>query len=107
MRVALNKLGPYLKLASDDAKVIFKFDGEVLKIEYSDGTLAMPATGKPWPSRFSIPAATLQHLPKRLMYAKIEVSIWKSSLSLADGVIRVSLQSRRGNHWGVELRRVI
>jgi hypothetical protein len=47
MRVALNKLGPYLKSASDDAKVTFEFDGNVLKIQHSDGTLAMPATGKP------------------------------------------------------------
>jgi hypothetical protein len=93
MRVALHKLHAFVESAADEAAVTLEFDGDVLKIRCSTETLAMPASGKPWQFRFSIPSGNLRQLPKRLMDAKVDVSIWDGRLLVGHrnypGVVKI------------------
>lgn len=92
-RVVLKTLAEQLVQAEDDTPVTFRFDGEVLTIRCAGKVAAAPADGKPWPQTFSISAAALKHLPKRLMQSHIEVSIYESALTIGrrrfDGVVAV------------------
>jgi hypothetical protein len=77
-------LGEYLASLSDDAGIVFSFDGSVFYIRCDKKVLALPAEGWPWAVRFKVEARTLRHLPKRLTRDHIGVSIWESRLTLGN-----------------------
>ena len=84
LRLALKTLGEYLASLSDDAGIVFSFDGSVFYIRCDKKVLALPGEGLPWAVRFKVEARTLRHLPKRLKRDHIGVSIWESQLTLGN-----------------------
>ncbi len=84
LRLALKTLGEYLVSLSDDAGIVFGFDGSVFYIRCDKRVLALPDEGLPWAVRFRVEARTLRHLPKRLTRDHIGVSIWESRLTLGN-----------------------
>ena len=78
-RIALNTMAEYFKVDTS-SKVIFSFDGNVLRIDYTGKVIPLPGKGKKWPNSYSIPARCLENLPKRLMKERVFFSIWKSQL---------------------------
>jgi hypothetical protein len=96
-RLALRKLTGLLATSGDDALVTLHFNGEVLMV-WCEGTLiAVPASGKPWPKRYSLRAASLRRLPRRLMREKVEFSIFESALTIGNvrypGVVAIDVES--------------
>ena len=83
MRLGLKRLTELLATAEDDCPVEFRFDGSILSIHCDSGVIPMPAEGKPWEQAYSLPAAKLRRVPKRLMRDPIEVSIRDSSVTIA------------------------
>jgi hypothetical protein len=84
LRLALKTLGKYLAPLSDDASIVFRFDGSVLAIRSNEKVIALPGEGSPWAVSFRVEARTLQQLPKRLMREDISVSIWESRITLGN-----------------------
>ncbi|TVQ99294.1 MAG: hypothetical protein EA399_07835 [Desulfovibrionales bacterium] len=84
MRLALQKLRLALTLLPPDEMVYFGFDGEILKIETTEGLIAMPGVGIAWPLRASVSAAKLVNLPRRLTVPSISVSYWEGNLRLGN-----------------------
>ncbi len=82
-RVALKTLAEHLATTERNSAVVLEFDGEVLKIRCAEEIIAMPASGKQWPHRFSIAARSLGHLPKRLMRDPVEFSVSKTTLTIS------------------------
>lgn len=93
LRVALKTVQRIVDEAGDEAPVIFAFDGAVLTLWCAGKTVAFPAEGTAWPTRYSLPAKPLRRLPKRLMRDTLGVSFWNGRLNLAscayDGVSEV------------------
>ena len=75
----------------------------VLKIRCEDKFIAVPAKGEAWVQQYSIPAAALKLLPKRLTMPDIEVSIWENALCLArrrfNGVIGIPYGREHLKHF--------
>jgi hypothetical protein len=84
LRLALRTLGEYLAPLSDDAGIVFRFDGSVLSIRLNEKVIALPGEGSPWAVCFRVEARTLRQLPKRLMRKEINVSIWESHITLGN-----------------------
>jgi len=84
VRVALKTLAQQLANAKDDEVVSFSFDGRVLSIDCAGSLCAMPAKGAAWDGSYSVRAKTLRSLPRRLMTDPVEVSFWKSALTIAN-----------------------
>src|SRR6266404_5802413 len=84
LRLALRTLGEYLPALSDDAGIVFSFDGSVLSIRLDKKVIALPGEGSPWTVRFRVEARTLRRLPKRLMRKDTGVSIWESCITLGN-----------------------
>ena len=84
LRLALKTLGEYLASLSDNAGIVFGFDGSVLSIRFDKKVIAFPGEGLPWAVRFRMEARTLRQLPKRLMREEICVSIWESHITLGN-----------------------
>jgi hypothetical protein len=84
LRLALKTLGEYLASLSDNAGIVFSFDGSVLSIRVDKKVIALPGEGSPWTVRFRVEARTLRHLPKRLMHERTGVSIWESRITLGN-----------------------
>jgi hypothetical protein len=82
-RVALRDLAEVVS-SVDNNSVIFQFDGDVLTIRCEGKVLAMPATGNPWPTRYSVRAELLRTLPRRLMRKQVEFSILESILTIGN-----------------------
>jgi hypothetical protein len=82
--LALKTLGKYLAPLSDDAGIVFRFDGSVLSIRLNRKVIALPGDGSPWTVCFRVEARTLRQLPKRLMREDIGVSIWESHIALGN-----------------------
>jgi len=81
-RMALKTLAEQLAEVADGIPVTFQFDGEVLTIRCAGNVTAVAAQGNRWSQSYSVPAASLRKFPKRFMESKIEVSIWKSALTI-------------------------
>jgi hypothetical protein len=84
LRLALKTLGECLAALSNNADIVFGFDGSVLYIRSDEKVIALPGEGSPWAVRFRVEAKTLRHLPKRLMHESIGVSIWESRITLGN-----------------------
>jgi hypothetical protein len=84
LRLALRTLGQYLVPSSDNADVVFNFDGSILSIRFDKKVIALPGEGLPWEVRFRVEARSLRRLPRRLMGEYIDVSIWESRISLGN-----------------------
>ncbi len=84
LRLALRTMGEYLAALSDDASIVFSFDGSVLSIRLDKKVIALPGDGSRWTVRFRVEARTLRRLPKRLMGEVIDVSIWESRITLGN-----------------------
>ncbi len=84
LRLALKTLGEYLAALSDNAGIVFSFDGSVLSIRCDKKVIALAGKGSPWAVRFKVEARTLRRLPKRLMCEDIGVSIWESCITLGN-----------------------
>jgi|ERR1700676_3298826 len=84
LRLALKTLGEYLASSSDNAGIVFSFDGSVLSIRFDKKVIALPGEGSPWTVRLRVEARSLRHLPKRLMRKDIGVSIWESRITLGN-----------------------
>lgn len=82
LRLALKTLGEQVSSLSDQAAVVFSFDGSVLYIRCDNKVIALPGGGVPWTVRFRVEAKTLRRLPKRLRREIVWVSIWRSHISL-------------------------
>jgi hypothetical protein len=81
-RLVLKSLGQRLSSLPDNADIVFSFDGSVLTIRFDKQVIALPGEGSPWAVRFRVEAKTLQHLPKRLRWENVGVSIWESCITL-------------------------
>jgi len=81
---SLKTLGENLACLSDNAGIVFSFDGSVLSIRFDKKVIALPGEGSLWAVRFRVEAKTLRHLPKRLMHGGIGVSIWESRITLGN-----------------------
>ena len=81
-RITFKTLAEQLTKVEDDAPVVFHFDGEVLTIRCAGKITAVAAQGNRWSEAHSIPARSLQNLPKRFMEPQIEGSIWNSALGI-------------------------
>jgi hypothetical protein len=84
LRLALKTLGEYLVSLSDNACIVFSFDGSVLAIRVNKKVIALPGEGSPWAVCFRVEAGTLRRLPTRLMREDINVSIWESHIALGN-----------------------
>jgi len=101
VRMSLRKLSEAVAGLDDEAVIIFQFDGEVLSIRCASTTLiAMPASGKRWPMRYSLKAKQLRYLPKRLMREMVTFAVWDSALTIGSlsykGVVELG-SMERGN----------
>ncbi len=83
-KIALRKLSELVEALADDVPVIFHFDGEILTIRCLTNVLAISASGKAWPSRYSLTAKQLRWLPKRLKYGDVIFSVWQSSFTIGN-----------------------
>lgn len=83
-RVAFKRLAEQLANVNAESPVTFSFDGRVLTILCGEGVNVMSAVGKRWTQIYSIKARALRDLPKRLMSNEVEVSVWKSHLTLGN-----------------------
>jgi hypothetical protein len=81
-RVGLKELSQHLATVEGTKGVYFSFDGEVLRIRCGESLIAMAARGEKWTSTYSIEARELRSLPRRLMRPFVEVSIWKSGITI-------------------------
>jgi len=81
-RIALKELGRYLALAMPDDSVTLSFDGEALRVQVGNELLVVQAKGDPWTVNYSIRAAELTRLPRRLTRDPIEISIVRLSLRI-------------------------
>jgi len=80
--IGIKTLSEYLTALSDNAGILFSFDGSVLSIRFDKKVIALPGDGSPWAVSFRVEARTQRHLPKRLMRENIGVSIWESCITL-------------------------
>jgi hypothetical protein len=84
LRLALKTLGQQISLLSNQAVLVFSFDGSVLSIRCNNKVIALAGEGVPWAVRFRVAAEKLRRLPKRLRHEGVEVSIWQSHIRLGD-----------------------
>jgi hypothetical protein len=84
LRLALTTLGEYIAALSDDASIVFSFDGSVLTIRLDKKVIALPGEGSSWTVSFRVEAGTLRRLPKRLTREDIGVYIWGSHITLGN-----------------------
>jgi hypothetical protein len=83
LRLALRTLMEHVAILPDDVDVAFSFDGSVFSIRCAERIIALAGEGPPWGVRFTVLASALRCLPKRhLMDQHVDVSIWKSRLTL-------------------------
>jgi hypothetical protein len=82
LKLALKQLADHLAGADDADPVEFVFDGEKLLIRCAKNIVVMPADGKAWESKYTIPAGKLRGLPKRLTSETICLSVWRRSLTI-------------------------
>lgn len=99
LRLALKTLKEYLAKAEDVEPVEIGFDGKVLSFRLAGNVVVLAAEGSPWPTSFTLPAGKLRPLPKRLMSADIDVSVWRSRLNIDgsryDGIVEVVCNSKQ------------
>jgi len=100
MKLALKTLAHHLAEVEDTEPVVFGFDGKVLLFRVSGNIVALAAEGSSWMSHFSLPAGKLRSLPKRLMRANVDVSVWRSRLNIErfryDGIVETAWNSKQG-----------
>jgi hypothetical protein len=84
LRLALKALGEYLAALSDNASIVFSFDGSVLSIRFEKKVIALAGEGSPWTVSFRVEARALRRLPKRLVGEVIGVSIWESRITVGN-----------------------
>lgn len=87
-RLAFRDLAEILAVADNIMPVTLTFEGGVLKIRCGDKLVAMPATGGPWPRSYSLIAASLRWLPKRVMTEEVEFSIRDVGLTIGNRLYR-------------------
>jgi hypothetical protein len=89
--LALKTLAEHLANLPDIEPVAVGFDGKVLSFRLAGHLVVLAAEGTPWPSQFTLPAGKLRNLPKRLMNAWVDVSVWRSHLQIDrsryDGIV--------------------
>lgn len=100
MKLALKTLAHHLAEVEDTEPVVIGFDGKVLLFRVSDNLVALAAEGSSWMSHFSLPAEKLRSLPKRLMRANVDVSVWRSRLNIDrfryDGIVETAWNPKQG-----------
>jgi hypothetical protein len=84
MRLALKTLATQLAALEDDAPLLFCFREGIMRIHCPRAVIAMPAEGRSWSQSYSVTAGSLRRLPKRLTQCGVEISIWDSSLQIAN-----------------------
>jgi hypothetical protein len=84
LRLGLRTLREYLTSVSDEAIIVFGFDGSLLSIRCDRKVLAIPGEGSPWTVHFKVKAGTLRRLPRRLTREYVGVSIWESRIALCN-----------------------
>jgi hypothetical protein len=82
LKLGLKSLEQFLSEGSDSGLVEVSFDGKLLWFHRTDNIIVLPADGSRWTSRFAMPVGRLKPLPKRLMAASIEVSVWQRRLQI-------------------------
>jgi hypothetical protein len=91
LKLALKSLARHLTKVEDNEPVEVSFDGKVLSFRVAGNVVVLAAVGSPWTSSFSLPAGKLRRLPKRLMNAHVDVSVWRSWLNIDrwryDGIV--------------------
>lgn len=92
MRIACRKLREHALGAVEYDTSTFYFDGEVLDIRAHAAEsiprvfrMAMPAKGDAWTELASVSTWRLETLPRRLMTASVEVSVWEGKLTIGNG----------------------
>lgn len=85
-RVAIRKLAEVVAITEDDVPASLHFDGELLKIRCGDSLIAVPASGTPWASCYTVRMGALRRLPKRLSGTSVEFSIWNATLTIGNRV---------------------
>lgn len=84
-KLALRKLSELVVTLDNDVPIIFQFDGEILTIRGLNTVIATSASGKAWPSKYSLKAKQLRWLPKRLrMSGVVEFSYWDSAFTIGN-----------------------
>ncbi len=81
-KLALRQLAEALTKSDLLSTVSLTFDGEILRIQCGEDKIAVAAEGKPWTSAFQIAATNISSLPKRLMYDRVEFSVYHGSLNI-------------------------
>jgi hypothetical protein len=92
LRLALKTLAKYIAPLSDNDGIVFRFDGSVLSIRLNKKVIALPAEGSPWAVCLRVEARTLRRLPRRLMRADKDVSIWESHIILGNHKYRGTVE---------------
>lgn len=91
LKLALKTLAEHLTDSQDGEPVEIGFDGKVLSFRLAEKVVVLAAQGTPWKSQFTLLAGKLRNLPKRLMNAYVDVSVWRSQLkidrSTYDGIV--------------------
>lgn len=82
MKLVLNDLDAFLKLATDNTLVEFRFDNSILEVILGAERIVVTAEGKPWGATYVIPASRITNLPRRLSSGSVEVGIHDNRLRL-------------------------
>lgn len=81
-KIAVKKLRELASSANESDLAVFRFDGEVLRINACGHLLVMPAQGNAWSEEYSIKAQKLDFLPKRLTGSTIYLGVWEGCMSI-------------------------
>ena len=99
LKLALKTLKEHLAKVEDVEPVEIGFDGKVLSFRLAGNLVVLAAEGAPWVSHFTVPAGKLRPLPKRLMSADVDVSVWRARLKIDqskyDGIVEVAWNSKQ------------
>lgn len=82
LKLALRKVADMLLSVPDSERVSVGFDGRVLSFACAGKSSLTEASGIAWPVSYTLPAASLRNLPKRLMSMNVGVSVWDGSLQI-------------------------
>lgn len=82
-RLAVQEVRKLAADCDDGDRVQFSFDGNVLRIDIRDQTIATAARGSPWDRAYAIPIDSLNAFPKRLMSDPVWIDVWEEHLGIA------------------------
>jgi len=82
LKLSLGKVADMLSGVQDGELVSVGFDGRILTFGCAGKTSMTEASGRAWPAAYTLPAASLRNLPKRLMNSNVAVSVWEGSLQI-------------------------